>query len=445
MSSDKLPDGVKHLHGAMYLVRFPLLQIPDPEAVAESTGDKQYEFRNPRGLTEKGQAVLFDKLKSQEMRESIRDKTLMTPFICRWKGQTIQMVGGERRHRAVSWLINKKELVKDARSFKMNDDMEPEYEYKPADQVYEYVLCQIFHATNDLDALALSYTENDCRVNEGDGHDVAMVIELRQCGATDEKIMGVMSKDEKWLRDTDNIIAGLDPTTLRDVIEDRIERDAALQLLSIKEKYDDTIASRVVVVAQEMAERDYKKRFDKLTKKLTEARDEQEIAEGNVAEAKFQGKGVEDAEGELKETESKVGRIAKDRAEDKAKVASANVRAGMRAITDEDIEGEEADDDDTDTDGEEGETKPKKKQSRPRPPGSGLPKSTMMKALKVKELYIEPLQALVKMGGKHPDFGEGVAASPDAIKLAVKLLNGILENDEECLDRVKLHYKGLSG
>jgi hypothetical protein len=444
MSSDKLPDGVKHLHGAMYLVRFPLLQIPDPEAQAEVTpgAEKQYEFRNPRALTEKGQAVLFDKMKSQEMRESIRDKTLMTPFICRWKGQTIQMVGGERRHRAVSWLINKKELVKDARSFKMNDEMEPEYEYKPADQVYEYVLCQIFHATNDLDALALSYTENDCRVNQGPGHDVAMVIELRQCGATDEKIMGVMSKDEKWLRDTDNIIAGLDPTTLRDVIEDRIERDAALQLLAVKEKYDDIIASKVVVVAQEMAERDYKKRFDKLTKKLTEARDEQEIAEGNVAEAKFQGTGIEDAEGELHESEAKVGRLAKDRAEDKPKVAAANVRAGMRAITAEDAEDEE----DDDIEGEEGETKPKK-QSRPRPPGSASasPKSTMMKAIKVKELYVEPLEALVKMGGKHPDFGEGVVASPDAIKLAVKLIKGILDNDIECLDTVKLHYKGLSG
>ena len=419
----ELPDGVTHLHGAMYLVRFDLLQVPNPDAKSEGEGQKQYEFRNPRTLTEKGQSVLFDKQKSQEMRDSIRERTLLTPFICRWRNKTVQMVGGERRHRAVYWLIHKKELVKDARSLKFNEDMEPQYDYRPADQVYEFVLCQIYHASNDLDALALSYTENDCRVNQGPGNDVAMVIELRHCGATDEKIMSIMAKDEKWLRDTDNLIAGLDEATLRDVIEETIDRDAALELLPIKENYTEEITAKVKEVAKELADKDYKKRFEKLTKKLTEARDEQEIAEGVVAEATFQGSGTNEAEAGLGEATAKVQRIAKDRAGDKPKVTPGNVRGGLRVIVGDEDEG------------------------TPAPASGGACPPTTPKALryaKIKEAYEDVLDDLMKKGCKHSEFS-GFTVSHDAIKLAKKLVNGIMNGDTECIEIIRLHYKGLSG
>jgi hypothetical protein len=433
MSSDKneagveLPDGITHLHGAMYLVRFNLLQVPDPDAKCGDEANKEYEFRNPRTLTEKGQSVLFDKQKSQEMRDSIREKTLLTPFICRWKNKAVQMVGGERRHRAVSWLIHKKEMVKDPRSLKFNDDMEPQYDYSPADQVYEFVLCQIYHASNDLDALALAYTENDCRVNQGPGHDIAMVLELRKCGASDEKIMGVMSKDEKWLRDTDNLIAGLDESTLRDVIEDTIDREAALELLPIKEKFNEEVTAKVKEVAKDLADKDYKKRFERLTKRLTEARDEQEIAEGNVADSSFRSDAqqAEDQES-LTEATAKVQRIAKDRAGDKPKVTPGNVRSGLRVIVGE---GESEDGEGTAA------------------PSGGARPPTQPKALryaKIKEAYIDVLDDLVKKGGKHPEFKE-FTASPDACKLAKKLISALATGDSECIEIIRLHYKGLSG
>jgi SOS response regulatory protein OraA/RecX len=173
----------------------------------------------------------------------------MTPFVCRWKrGEDgklyIQMVGGERRHRAVDFLRRKKELVKDPRTASLNDRMDYEYQYRPADEVYHQVLCQIYAVSDDIEALAFAYTENDCRINQGPGHDVAVVMELRQAGASDERIMEVMSKDEKWLRDTDSLVEQLGEATLKELIEDRIDREAALELLHVKEKHGEDVATK---------------------------------------------------------------------------------------------------------------------------------------------------------------------------------------------------------
>lgn len=401
-------EGVKHLHGTTYLVKFDLLQTPDPDAKPIITdGHKQYEFRNPRSLTENGQAVLFDKKKSEEIRDSIREKTLMTPFICRWMGDNVQMVGGERRYRAIEWLIHKKDLVKDPRNVVHNEVGLPEYKYNQANEVYEYVLCQIYHANNDLDALALSYTENDCRINQGEGHDIAMVQELRSCGASDEKILAVMSKDEKWLRDTDNLICDLDKETLNSLLEDKIDRDAALEILSIKEKYGSEVATKACSVAYELAQRDYAKKFDHLTKVVNMALDEKEIAEGTVVEAKFKGEGIEEAEEDLDEITQKASRLNKSRNSEKPKANTANVRSGLRTVTDD---------------------------------GN---KITALRAVKIKTHYLDALEELVKNEGKHPDLAD-VTANLDSIKLAIKLVKGILDQDIECLEIVRLHHKGFT-
>lgn len=418
-----LPEGVKHLHGALYLVKFDLLKLsdPDPEKAVEES--KEYEFRNPRTLTEKGQQALFDKRKSQQMRESIKEKTLLNPFICRWQNKDnkldVQMVGGERRHRAVSWLKSKKELVKDPDSVRLNENLEAEYDYKSADKVYDSVVCQIYAVNTDIDALSLAYTENDCRINQGDGADVAMVIELRRCSASDEKIMATMSKDEKWLRDTDTIISGLNEAILNDLLEDRIERDAALELVSVKEKYGDEVVEKVVAIAHEASQKDYKKRFNRLTAKIESAMTEKELAEGSIVEAGWNEdeeageEAASEAKVKLVESDSKAQRAIKERNDDKPVTNTNQVRAGVRNVTGGGGGGVGV--------------------------GSGT-RSTVLRSQKIKEFYVEPLEDLIKKGGKSIELDDGVA-NVDALQLAIKLVRGILGGDTEGMDIIRLHYK----
>lgn len=309
MKNGDLPEGIKHLHGALYLVPFNYITVADKEPEPEEKG---YTFSNPRTLTERGQADLMDKRSAEVLRNDIRDRTLMAPFICRWAGEHPQLVGGERRHRAINKLIDDKTLVKDANTAKLNDQGEYEYEYRPADQVYEYVVCQIFSAKSDTDALALSYSENACRMNLTEGHDVAICQELRKAGASDEKIMEVMHKDAKWLRDTDQLIANLDEESLKDLMEDRIDRDSAKCLMEID---DVDIRTEVRVSANAESQEDAARRRARYQRRVSEALEEQEIAAGSVADAAHQGnqEALKEAKAHLADADTKVNRTVAER------------------------------------------------------------------------------------------------------------------------------------
>jgi hypothetical protein len=417
-----LPEGVRHLHGSLYLVRFELLQLSDPEVNSSDSQEQKYKFHNPRILTEKGQRVLFDKQNSLQIRESIRDKTLMNPFVCRWRFEaenelavkrlTIQIVGGERRHRAISWLRNKRELVKDPAYTRLNDNLEYEYEYKPADQVYEYVPCQIYAAKSDIDALSLSYTENDCRINQGEGADVAMVMELRRCLASDEEILSAMTKEESWLRDTDHLIEGLMQEALTDLLEDRIDREGALELLKIRQKFGDEVAGKALAIANDASQKDYERKFLRCTERIEEAMTEREIAEGAVEEAKYQGSGVEVAEQVVTESTAKVKRTIGERDREKPTTGGGHVRNAHRSMT---------------GGTHRGSTPP-------------TPKSTVLRAQKIQEFYLDPIEELIRMGGKSTEIDDG-EADLDSLALILKMLRAVMGGDSECMEIIRLHYK----
>lgn len=332
-----LPEGIKHLHGALYLVPFDLIFVSDKEP---DTDQKNYTFSNPRSLTERGQADLMDKRASELLRNDIRDRTLMAPFICRWaedEENTIrpQLVGGERRFRAVSKLRDDKTLVKDANSAKLNDEGDYEYDYAPADEVYDCVLCQIFSAKDDTDALALAYSENACRTNLTEGHDIAICQELRKAGASDETIMEIMHKDVKWLRDTDNLLANLDEDTLKDLIEDRIDRDSAKSLMDIE---DIDVRTEVREAANAESEEDAKRRRARYQKRVAAALEEQEIAAGSVADATHQGdkKALKVAKTKLDDADTKVKRTVAERDSKKAVTKKKHIVSATKKVTGDD-------------------------------------------------------------------------------------------------------------
>lgn len=394
-SGANLPEGIKHLHGALYLVPFEFIVVTDREP---DSPQNEYVFSNPRSLTERGQSDLLDKRQSEFLRNDIRDRTLMAPFVCRWadKDGEIRLVGGERRHRAVNKLRDDKTLVKDASTAKLNQEGEYEYEYRPADQVYEYVPCQIFSAKSDIDALALSYSENACRLNLTEGHDVAICQELRRSGASDETIMEVMKKDAKWLRDTDQLIANLDEETLKDLIEDRIDRESAKSLLEIED-----VAVRKVVreAANAESQDDAARRKARYQKKVTEALTEQEIAAGSIADARHQGdqEAITEAKGRLADADAKVKRTVGERDANKAVTKKKHVVSATKKITG---------------------TDPTNKQT--------------LRAPKIQEHYVDYLVKVIDNDGSCPESTFKI--DPNVLDFGLAIAKAIMSGHTNCAD-----------
>ena len=281
---DNLPEGAKHLHGALFIVPFESIQVPD-----DTEGGDEYKFKNPRLNTQFGLSELADKRLSAELRESIRNKTMLVPLVCRWimseSGKYLpHLVGGDRRYRSVDFLRRKKEIVADPRKVSINDRGEWVYARVPATEAYENIACMVFAVNNDLDALALAWAENKSRLNLTDGHEVAEVVKLRRFNAPDERILEILQRDEKWLAETDRLLKNLDENTLEDLLENRMTRACAIELSTI-ENLDKR--EKIRVAANEAAQETYERKVARIEKQLESALDQREIAEGGVAEAEF--------------------------------------------------------------------------------------------------------------------------------------------------------------
>jgi hypothetical protein len=324
--------GCKHLHGNLFLVPFDMIRVPEGE---DENEDGNYIFKNPRLMTENGQSVVLDKDLSSELRHSIKSQSMLNPLICRWvEGENDelipQLVGGDRRYRALDYLIKKQEIVCDPRVCEIDDDGHYQYGTGPADEVYEFVACQVWNVNDDLDALSLSWAENKGRVNLNEGHEVAITIRLRECGASDEKILEILQRDEKWLANTDRLVEELDTTTLNDLIEGKLDRAAANELMSIKDpEVRSQVREKANLAAKEFADRKKKR----IGKKMEAALDEKELAEAELVEAEIleDEDAIDDAEERIVEADKKAKRFAKDQ---KQVVAVTNTRQVKQAVSD---------------------------------------------------------------------------------------------------------------
>lgn len=280
----KVPENCKHLYGALFAVPFSMISVPD-----DDDSGKEYKFKNPRFNTEEGQSQLVNKNYSVEMRQSIKSRTLLSPLVCRWvvkDGKSVpQLVGGDRRYRAIDFLIKKNEMVADPRNIKKVND-EWGHAQCPAAEAYEYIPCQIFSVSDDLEALALSWAENKGRLNLSEGNEVAEVVKLRGYGAEDGKIIEILQRDEKWLAQTDSLIANLDQNSLSDLLESRIDRASAIELATIK---DEEIRNKVRIVANENAQESCKKKIARIQQEIGSALDYKEVAQSTLKDAISQG------------------------------------------------------------------------------------------------------------------------------------------------------------
>jgi len=416
---NRIPEGCNHLYGALFTIPFAALRTPDVDEDESSTSE--YKFKNPRLLTEKGQSELLDKRLSAELRDSIKNRTLLNPLVCRWvqEGDSYypQLVGGDRRYRALDFLIRKKEIVTDPSSLQLNDQGEWIYTQCSADKAYATIPCQVFAVNNDLEALALAWAENKGRINLTEGHEIAEVMKLRQVGATDDKILEILQRDEKWLSESDSLIASLDADTLADLLENRIDRESACELRSIE---DEQIRSKVRIAANEASKEACNRKIKRIQKQIELALERKEIAEGSVADAEFQhdGEAAEEAKIELADAEKKVVRSVKERDETTPVTTAKDVKKA--AV-------------------EAGVAKP------PKEPRNEDDRPLRILSSKKIQDGVDYLDAVINNGGKCLEGtfigGPGLVT---ALALARKLLNNnILANEPDFGSTIKRHLDGI--
>lgn len=416
--SENVPEGVKQLYGTLYVVPFNSIIIPDADG-----DEKEYKFTNPRMLTEQGTADLMDKRLSADLRESIKVKTLLNPLVCRWvKKDGVnrpQLVGGDRRYRAVDFLIRKKEIVTDPRSLHLNDDGEWTYKQVSADEAYATIPCQIFAVANDLDALALSWAENKGRIDLTEGHEVAEVIKLRKFGASDDKILEILQREEKWLAETDRLIAELDHETLADLIESRMTRACAAELCAIN---DVELRTKIRTKANEAAQETYQKKIKRYQAQIEKALDEREIAEGAVADAEFHNdeEGVAAAEAKVEEASAKVTSAVQKRDSEQPMATARNARDAAS----------------------EAGVKPTKPRNGNGNGSDNGEKVRMLKSAKV-EAGRDYLDKLIKNNGQCLENPPTFVADVEELKLARRILNNnVLANEEDFALTIKRHIDG---
>ena len=332
MSFD-LPQSVKNLHGTLFLVPFNLIEVPEAD---QSAGN--YQFYNPRLITESGQNDLIDADLSKILKEDIKNITMMVPLICRYIQETksIQLVGGDRRYRALSQLIQKHEMVRDPSCIIEGDNGKEEYAWKVADEVYKDVICQIYNAESDLDALAYSYSENACRKNLNDGHDVALLMELRKFKATDDQILSILQKNKLWLRDTDHLVKRLDSSTLNDLLEGRINRLAAIKLSEIDDVEE---RNEIRETANEIAESRNEQKTMRDSRRLNRATKEKQIAEVEIQLADQNDEvEIEIAQANLDVANLKVSDAVSRQRENKNSTKGKDIDAASKVVNGEDVE-----------------------------------------------------------------------------------------------------------
>lgn len=314
-----MPEGTKHLTGNLYMVPFSSIRSP---------------HNNPRLLTEQGRNDLLDRELSSQLRESIRQNTLLNPLVCRWTiedGKAIPtIVGGDRRHRALDILIKQKVEVVDPRYPRHDDNGQyVNSSVTTADIAYEYVPCQIFMCSDDINALVLAWAENKNRINLTEGHEMAQVIQLRESGATDSQIIEILQRNQKWLADTDKLVSSLDPNTLSDLLEGRLERTAAVELAAIE---DESVRESVRIAANEQASSSWAKRISRLKNKLDEANSKVEILEGKQILAEEDDE--DEVEEELAQARHEAATVRRELEKDaKAVTNTKNVREEARKQT----------------------------------------------------------------------------------------------------------------
>ena len=213
---------IKQIKGNLYEIKLSELQL---------ACDSSTDWWNPRRTPLPDGTVCQKGLGDQdisELAESIKKQGLNDPLSVRkFEDGTLQVIAGDRRYNALDSLVSSNEECYDPASS----------EWKPAEEVYEYVEARLHQDISDEEAWEIAFQENSTSIDIGDHATIALIKKWRDLGWDDAALLRMTGKSITWLRETDHIIE-LDDDTFSAFTAGELNRSAAVDLSKIEDVTD---------------------------------------------------------------------------------------------------------------------------------------------------------------------------------------------------------------
>lgn len=387
-----LPNGVQHLYGNLYKVKFDLIQPPVDIINSRCAAVDIGIANSANGLNQEDMSKLIKSIQADGLQ-----CPLSLNFVERDDVNCLELIVGKRRSTAISHLLQQNAICKNLTTG----------ETKSAKEVYEFVECRI-NQLSYVEAQKLNYQENSTSCPIGDGADAAFIKMLRVKNLNDEQILEITGKSIQWLREADKLCR-LDKTCFESLCRDEINRTVGLTLEEIEdvnerlERLDVTLQMR-----DERKERQYIKAEEDLAKAL----DKEDIAASQVKVLKKFG-----SKDELENAEQKLEK-SKKRTSEKRK-ARKEVE-GENAATAKDLKAA----------------------------NKKLGKDDNFKAIplnlrpaKIKKLYIDVIDDIIKNDGK--DQNNVDILDVESLRLVKCVLNGVMQGEKDVFKLFKRHVDNI--
>jgi ParB-like chromosome segregation protein Spo0J len=206
-------------------------------------------FFNPRSADSEA----FSEESMQELEDSIRlDGLIETPTVRTQthngepypKGNVVkvQAVAGERRIRCIKRLVEKKKSCYDQKTGKM----------MPAEKLYKFLPCTVYHNIDDDTALRLAVTENDPSKRRplSTREEIDLVERLLGKGLSQDRVVKVLSSNPTWVCQTANFRKELPPKAFQALISGRLARNVAVIILSYPPEKREAVFERSTEIAR---------------------------------------------------------------------------------------------------------------------------------------------------------------------------------------------------
>jgi hypothetical protein len=369
----KFKDKINHVSGNLYKVDYGVIKFSPDEFNPREFGRESKDSQRA--------GTGFDKESLRALEDTICDKGLFKPLICRFVNEKLEIVAGCRSYCAIA----------NARKRRRKDCLNVETEKKES---YKTALSNIEVRIMDLDddeARSVAWVENSTAVPIGDVATVQTVKHYRDAGFDDEKIISLTgNKSGQWLRNIDKIIS-LDEKSYSCFCDDKINLSVAQALAEIDDLEERHILLDFTI---KFANARSKEKVDRARKALYKAESKEEIAGANVAVANLIGSeeeqdsakdGLEEASKNVEEKQDVVSHVEENqqaKATDLKKAISTTGASGSKKI------------------------------------------SAALREAKIRKLYLNPLAKLIGRDGLNE---EGSLVVPvDSLNIAFSVVNGIL-------------------
>lgn len=377
-------DKIDHVSGNLYKVDYGVIKFSPDEFNPREFGRESKDSQRA--------GAGFDKESLRALEDTICDKGLFKPLICRFVNEKLQIVAGCRSYCAIT----------NARKKRRKDCLNVETEKKES---YKTALSKIEVRIMDLDddeARSVAWVENSTAVPIGDVATVQTVKHYRDAGFDDEKIISLTgNKSGQWLRNIDKIIS-LDEKSYSCFCDDQINLSVAQALAEIDDLEERHILLDFTI---KFANARSKEKVERAKKALDKAESKEEIAGANVAVANLIG------------TEEE-----KDSAVDGLEEASKNVEEKQDAVS----QAEEK---------QQAKATDLKKAISTTGASGSKKISAALREAKIRKLYLNPLAKLIGQNGFNEDGS--LAVSIDSLNIAFSVVNGILRGETDVVSVLK--------